>query len=136
MQNLIIIPGLGDDARWTKFLTRKWEKQYDIKPQIITFGWKGERKDFSTRFENMNSKVDDFIQTENNVSILGISAGASAALNIIYPRRDKIKHMVSVCGRLRDSNIGKMWNHRANDLGVFKESIELCEETIKKSRGK
>ena len=78
----------------------------------------------------MEEYVDDFIKENNNVSILGISAGGSAVINLFFKRKDKIKHTVVVCGRLRDSNVRKMWYLRAEDLGVFEESIKLCEKNI------
>lgn len=132
MITLIIIPGLGDDARYTKFLMRSWEIKYGIRPQVITFGWKGSKTDFAAKYKKMNEKVDEIVKKAEDVSILGISAGASAALNIFYQRPDKIRHMISVCGRLRDPNIGKMWNHKESDLGVFEESIKLCEQNLEK----
>lgn len=130
MQNLLIIPGLGDDVRYTKFLTRDWEEKYSIKPHIVAFGWSGESSEFPDRFKKMEKYVDDYIKENNNVSVLGISAGGSAVINLFSRRKDKLKHAVVVCGRLHDSNVRKMWNHRAEDLGVFEESIKLCEKNL------
>ena len=130
MQNLLIIPGLGDDVRYTKFLTGNWEKKYNIKSHVVAFGWWGDSNKFNERFEKMKKYLDDFIEKNENVSILGISAGGSAAINLFSQKKDKLRYAVIVCGRLHDSNLRSMWYLRKKDLGVFEESIKLCEKNI------
>lgn len=132
MQHLIIIPGLGDDVRYTKFLTRNWEKKYNIRPHVVAFGWSGDAQKFQERYEKVEKYMDEFLENNKNVSILGISAGGSAVINLFYPRRDKIKKLVTVCGRVRDPNVRKMWNHKPEVLGVYQESVKLCEKNLDK----
>lgn len=128
MKNLIIIPGLGDDARYTKFLTRNWEKKYGIKITVMTFGWTGEANKFQERFDVIDEKINKFLQENKNVSLLGISAGGSAVINLYTKNKDKIERVICVCGRLKDPDIGKMWNHRKKDLGIFTQSVRFAEE--------
>lgn len=132
MKNLIIIPGLGDDARYTKFLTRGWEKKYGIKITVMTFGWNGESDEFQERLDAIDKKIKEFLQENKNVSLLGISAGGGAVINLYSKNKDKIEKVICVCGRLSDPNIGKMWNHRKKDLGIFIESVRLAEENTGK----
>lgn len=130
MENLLIIPGFADDVKYTKFQTRNWEKKYNIKPHVVAFVWNGDSDKFPGRLKKMEEYVDDFIKENNNVSVLGISAGGSAAINLFSKRKDKIKRAVAVCGRLHDPNLRDMWYLKAKNLGVFEESVKLCEKNI------
>ena len=132
MKNLIIIPGLGDDARYTKFITKNWEKNHGIKVTVMNFGWSGNDDKFQKRFDAIDKKIEKFLQENKNVSLLGISAGGSAVINLYSKRKDQIEKVICVCGRLRDPNIGRMWNHRKKDLGVFTQSVRLAEKNIEK----
>lgn len=132
MQNLFIIPGIGYTVDWIKFLTRNWDKKYGIEPHVVDFVWMGESDKFLGRFERMGKYLDEDIKQGKDVSLLGISAGGSAVVNLFYPRRDKIKKVVTICGRVHDSNVRKMWNHKPEILGVYEESVKLCEANLSK----
>ncbi len=132
MHNLLIIPGLGDDVRWVNFEVRNWEKKYNIKPHVIAFGWKGEAKEFKDKFEKILNHVDELLKEKNDVSVLGISAGGSAAVNIFSARKNKIKHAVSVCGRVNDVNIKPSWRNKENYSLISKSYSSLVQSTRRK----
>jgi hypothetical protein len=132
MTNLLIIPGLGDDVNWTKFLTRNWEKNYGIKIHVIAFGWEGDASKFQSRFNAMEKNLDALLEKEENVSLLGISAGGSAVINLYFKKRTKVKKVVTVCGRLNDVNIKPSWKNNAESYRILKHSIKLCEENTNK----
>lgn len=132
MQNLFIIPGIGYTVDWIKFLTRNWEKKYGIEPHVVDFNWMADSEKFPGRFERMGKYLDEDMKDGRDISLLGISAGGSAVINLFYPRRNKIKKVVTVCGRVRDPNVRKMWNHKPEVLGVYQESVKLCEKNLDK----
>lgn len=132
MKNLFIIPGIGYTVDWIKFLTRNWEKEYGIEPHVVDFVWMAESDKFPLRFERMGKYLDEDIKESKDISLLGISAGGSAVVNLFYPRKDKIKKVITVCGRVHDPNVRKMWNHKPEVLGVYEESVKLCETNLDK----
>lgn len=132
MQHLVIIPGIGATVVWYKFLTRNWEKKYGTKTHLLFFGWNGKASEFPEKFKKIERHLDEYIKENENVSILGISAGGSAAVNLFIPRRDKIKNVVTVCGRVRDPNVRQMWNHRPKALVLYEESVKLSEANLDK----
>lgn len=132
MKDLLIIPGLGDDVSYTKFLVKGWEKKYGIKTHVVAFGWEGSADKFDERFLEMNKKLDELIDKNENVSVLGISAGGSAAINLFSKRKHKIKKVITVCGRLSDINIKPSWKNNNNSYRILKPSIKLCEENTAK----
>lgn len=130
MQHLVIIPGLGDDVRYTKFLVRNWKKKYKITPHVIGFGWSGEASEFGSKYKNISNYLDDLLEKEDDVSLLGISAGGSAVVNLFSERKNKIKKVITVCGRLSDININPSWKNNSDSLRILKESIKICEKNI------
>lgn len=132
MQNLFIIPGIGYTVDWIKFLTRNWERKYGIEPHVVDFNWMADSEKFPGRFERMGKYLDEDMKDGREISLLGISAGGSAVINLFYPRRNKIKKVVTICGRVRDPNVRKMWNHKPEVLGVYEESVKLCEKNLDK----
>jgi hypothetical protein len=130
MIDLIIIPGLADDVKYTKFLVRNWESKYNVRLHVISFGWNGGINEFDNKFKLFLEKVDEIINNGNKISIIGISAGASVAINTFYLRKDRINKAISVCGRLRDQNVKQRFYYPKEKLNIFKESILLCEKTL------
>jgi len=63
-------------------------------------------------------------------AFLGTSAGASAVLNAFFARRDDIRSVVSVCGRLRAGDgVYPSLDQSRNRL-LFKPSVLCCDEGI------
>lgn len=127
MRHLVIIPGLGDNDDYVRFLTRSWERKYDIKTHVIAFGWKGKANEFEDHLNKLRRYIDNLLKQNGDVSILGISAGASAAINLFSARKHKINKVISVCGRLRDQNVKQRFYYPKMQLDIFKKSLNLCE---------
>ncbi|GEM_PF-2809248 len=132
MQHLVIIPGISDSTKKLTLITKNWDKTYNIKPHIVKFGWQGNDKNLNSRLKIIGKYIDNLLEEGKEVSLLGTSAGGSAVINLFYPRTDKIKKVITICGRVRDPNVRKMWNHKPQDLGVYEESVKLSEKNLKK----
>lgn len=130
MNEIILIPGLGDNVKYVKFLTKNWERRYNVKLHIIPFGFNGGFNEFEDRFKVFLNKVDEIIENGNKVSLIGSSAGASVVINAYCLRKDRINKVISVCGRLKDVNVKQRFYYPKNPLTVFKESIALCEKNL------
>src|SRR6185369_8412219 len=127
MKKVIIIPGLGDQVAYTKLATKGWRK-YGIEPVVYSMNWR-DGEDFSLKLNNLIKFVDNLSKDGSKISIIGCSAGASAALNVFLERQDIIDKAVSICGRLRKGNQSgfRSFVNRSKTSPAFAESVKLFE---------
>lgn len=97
---VIIIPGLGRDEGNIERATRHWEK-YGLCPVVHAVGWHDDEKTFQPKLRRLVRLVDSLKKKGNIVSIVGLSAGGSAALNAFVGRKKSVHRVVSICARLR-----------------------------------
>ncbi len=97
--SVIIIPGLGDKTGILKILTNHWKK-HGLHLIFHAVGWQ-DGEDFTPKLNRLLDLVDQLTKNGGRVSIVGTSAGGSAALNAFIKRRSKIHTIINVCGRLR-----------------------------------
>src|SRR5882762_6381133 len=99
---VVIVLGLGELSSSYVFLTQNWKRKYNIIPIIYTFGWNNKQEAFNIKFPRLMNTIETLIKKGDNVSLIGISAGASAALNAYIALKKKgikINKYISVCGR-------------------------------------
>jgi|SaaInlStandDraft_3_1057020.scaffolds.fasta_scaffold16807_2 pimeloyl-ACP methyl ester carboxylesterase len=97
--NIVILSGLGDTIGGIERAT-SWWKFAGLTPHVLPVGWHDGVSDFQPKLDRITSLVDQLSQ-EGAVSIVGVSAGGSAAFNAYLERPDTIRRAVNVCGRLR-----------------------------------
>lgn len=126
--SLIFVPGLGNDVKKIQLITRFWQK-FGFKIIIHPFGWHDDNQDFNLKLKKLIQIIDAEKQNGNSVSLIGMSAGASAVLNAFLERREIIDHVVSVCGRLKTgTQIGfRSFESRTKSSHVFAESVKNIE---------
>lgn len=126
----IIIPGLGDDSassiKRIEMLTSHWIN-HGITPLIHAARWR-DGEPFEPKLLRLLALIDS-LSTENKVSLVGTSAGASMALNAFLERKETVHKVVNVCGRLRagDHKIRSLTNMAKTSI-AFKESVERFEQ--------
>lgn len=128
---VIIIPGLGDNAKEVRWATSHW-RRYGLKPVIHSVGWNDKEADFRPKLERLTGLIDKLSSEGDKVSIVGLSAGGSAAINAYIRRRKKVNKTVSVCGRLiRGNQTGfRSFEKRTASSSAFAQSILLCESGL------
>jgi pimeloyl-ACP methyl ester carboxylesterase len=94
----IIIPGLGEIERFS-LLSSHWRK-YHVEPVLHRVGWHGSEH-FEARLAKIVARIDSFSTTGTKVSLIGCSAGGSAALNAFLERKNTVHKVISLCGWLR-----------------------------------
>lgn len=130
------MPGLGDWGTVMSLVTKFW-MFYGIDPVVHTVGWyRG--KEFKPKLEDLTEHIDLLINQGRTVSLVGCSAGASAAMNAYLQRRNKIAAVVNVCGRLRKgSREGyRSFESRTKSSPPFRQSVlkfEKSEHLLKKA---
>jgi len=93
-KSLVIIPGLGD-RKWLYSLIKPLWHALGFNTYIFKYGWNK-----STTNNNIaHQKIIDFIDAiqDEQVYILGASAGGTAAINILANRGSKVIKVVTVC---------------------------------------
>jgi len=96
-RNLIIIPGLGDRRWYYGAFALIW-RCFGFSTSVYVFGWNDE-------LASLEEKNDPFLKTiasykDEGVSIIGVSAGGSAAINALIAYPDIVRAVITVSSPL------------------------------------
>lgn len=128
---VIMIPGLGNDSVYIYNPMLNWWRKKGIEMLLFKTEWRS-KENYQKKIKRLLDLIDE--KSKNNkVSLIGMSAGGSLAVNAFSERKDKINKVITVCSRLR---IGKMnglsgFKKRVEGYPSFKESIIKTEEKEK-----
>jgi len=113
---VFILAGVGDHTGYIKRKTRDWESKYGLVPIPLKFGWRG---DYASNYK----KLHDFVVQNSDgdeVALVGISAGASAALRLASELKNA-SCVVTICGRTSHGGF-KLW--RFKRYHAYKKSVD------------
>jgi len=122
---VIIIPGLGDEIRALDFLTEHFHT-HNLEVAVHRIGWKDGTIDFRPKFDRLLKRIDLLSKT-SRVSLVGTSAGGSAALNAFAKRKNVVYKAVNLSGMLRPSK-EKGWRSFETRTAMspqFKQSVTM-----------
>ncbi|MDB5161365.1 MAG: hypothetical protein JWO96_745 [Candidatus Saccharibacteria bacterium] len=130
--HIIYLPGLGDhDSRLKngqKALLKKWEKA-GVTTHFQPINW-ADGELFEPKLQRVNTLIDELASKSHRISLVGVSAGASAAVNVYTQRKSEISGIVYICGKLMGSiNIDPKY-YRRNP--AFRGSLSQAQINIKK----
>lgn len=126
---VIIIPGLGDSrTRPLELMTNHWKRQ-GLEPIVHVVGWHDSEDSFELKLHRLVELIDELVGQGDEVSLVGTSAGGSAALNAFIERKNVVHRIINVCGRL---SVGpttgfRSFESKSKSSPAFAESVELCE---------
>lgn len=123
---LIVIPGLGDDVRLMKLGLIGWDRP-SLKTQVQSAKWQDLNDTLDEKLARLTNLIDDYSDKGYQVSLLGISAGGSLALNGYSLRKYKVNSIAIISGRMREGSINPSLNKAAGKYTAFKESVRLAE---------
>lgn len=131
VHRVIIIPGLGDNTRVLAWVVGYW-KRYGLDPIVYSVGWRDGEESFRPKLKKLVALIDKYAKNGNRVSLVGTSAGGSAALNAFIERKSKIHRVINVCGRLRVGPTAgyRSFKAKTKSSPAFVESVRLCERGI------
>ena len=126
--NVIIIPGLGDQKKPFEWATNHW-RTHGLEPLVYSVGWRDGQKSFIPKLHRLLEVIDRFVEKGDMVSLVGASAGGSAALNAFAQRKTAVQRVINICGRLRVGNAMGFRSLRIQSMSspAFAESVTLCE---------
>jgi len=125
---VIFIPGLDDRVKPIARITRSWGDN-GLSAEYIGMDWLNPETKLSEKLLHLSDLIARYSSSGDQVSLIGISAGGSAALNAFVENREKIYRVINVCGRLRT---GPQTGFRALERRSWKsrtffESVKLFE---------
>jgi pimeloyl-ACP methyl ester carboxylesterase len=125
--HVIYITGLGDQKPlYQPQLINKWQK-LGVIPYYSAVGW-ADGQTFAPKLARICKLVDDLYAQNGVVSLVGISAGAGAALNVYMERKNKISGLVFICGKIVGLDNVNPRYFKQNP--AFRESLELTQQNL------
>lgn len=129
--HVIIVYGLGDHKpvqAVLNILIKPWNL-LGIKIHTFTPGW-ADGQPFEPKLQKLAQQINHLVNQKFAVSLVGISAGASAALNAYVKNKDKIHKVVFISGKIRHpENVNPRYFDRNPAL---KQALHLSEANFQK----
>lgn len=128
---VIIIPGLGDRTVFIEKASRHWRKRC-LEPEVIPVGWRDGSSDFN---EKLSFLIDLVRKKARNgpIHIVGTSAGASMAGNLLCELPDEVERVAMICARLKTGFDGRRsLENMSATSPAFRQSVTRFEKRIEK----
>jgi len=100
--HVIYLPGVNDQKNAPIQIKAlgKWRK-FSLEPHFEYLGW-NQSEPYQEKLNKILKMVDSLTATGQAISIIGVSAGASLAVNLFTERKDKITAVVLICGKINN----------------------------------
>ena len=127
--HLIYLPGIGDapptSAQAKALRTWPW---WGVEAEIFELHWADDVV-WRDKFQRLLVRIDELQAAGKTIALVGISAGASAAINAYAARSNAIHGVVCVAGKVnRPQAIGRYY--RQNNPS-FVESVEAAQTSLR-----
>lgn len=122
---LIVIAGLGDENKFLRWEVKGLEGD-GLTTHLYQAPWEN-KEPFEPKLERLLRRIDE-LSDKGNVSLVGISAGGSLALNAFDQRRETIHKLVTVCAPLRQGRGNWFWNEKMKNHSSFRACLVLAEQ--------
>lgn len=119
--HVIYIPGLGDYMNRGEQQLLLVMKLLGVKPHFYRMNWASGK--FDPKLKSLIKEIDAYAADGSAVSLLGFSAGASAALNAYAARKNVVANVVCVSGKIQRAEI--IGAQIAKDNPAFIRSMAL-----------
>ncbi len=125
----IYVPGLGDDkTRGQDSAIEDWNKR-GIDLEYHAIGWADKDTPFSEKLDLLCKRIDELYEESGRIVLVGSSAGASAVLNAYVRKRDKVRAVVTICGKIQQKHPLKP--NDFTDNPPFRESLKILPATLR-----
>lgn len=127
--HILYIPGFGDHNSTTQLkILKKWNK-FGVKTHFITINW-ADNEPFEAKLGRVLEQIDELNKPGNKISLVGVSAGGSMAINAYMTRKDKISGVVFICAKLRNPEGVNASYFRKNP--AFRKSVFMAGANVDK----
>ena len=124
--HVIYVPGLGDSRSYGQDIAINLWRLYGLKPHYFALGW-ADKEPFEPKLVRLLDKAKALRKQGHKVSLVGVSAGASAVLNA-YSKDKEITGAVCICGKINNpQTIGR----RIYELNpAFEQSMAILKASL------
>jgi hypothetical protein len=138
--HIFLIPGLDDRSYFFKLALKRLYNDSDTISHVEPFGFMNRSSTFEKQLSKYMNYIRPLLKNKNaTVSLIGVSAGASASINIWQEfKKEKLYTnggIVNICGRLIDGkahNAIPTLSFSTRRSKIFFESVIRAERYIKK----
>ena len=124
---ILYVPGLGDGLDNARQLALRFWRIYGVEAYVHPMCWAdGER--FAPKLERLLNHIDELHAAGKRVSLVGESAGASAAMNAYAQRPNGIHRVAHICGKLRGAQNVSGYTYGRNP--AFAESMAQLPKSV------
>ena len=124
---ILYIPGLGDRRLRGQGIVLKLWQIYGIETKVCQMFWADDRP-FELKFQKIIDEIDKLSKQGHKVSLVGVSAGASAALTAFTKRKDVVSGVVCICGKIQNSQSVHEVTYKHNP--TFRESMKQLDKNL------
>ncbi len=126
--HILYIPGIGDHKLGNQLKAVSLWNRYGVKAEICQMVW-NDGQSWESKFDRILKRVDQLTAEGKNVGLVGVSAGATAALNTFAARKDSIVGVVCIAGKInRPETVGGAYKAQNP---AFITSAYKCEDALK-----
>ena len=123
----IYVPGLGDHRSFGQDYAIQIWRLYGIIPHYLPLEWR-QVTGIETKLDRLMNEVKKIKSAGHSVSLVGVSAGASAVLNA-YATSDLIDHVVCISGKINNPHTVGERTFKVNP--DFRESLNALTNSLK-----
>ncbi len=99
----IFVPGLGDERTLGQDKAVKAWQFHGVELEYFPVGW-ADGEAFEPKLDRLVRHIDELHETSGKVALIGASAGAGCVLNAAAARPEKVRCVVSICGKILHPN--------------------------------
>ena len=118
--SVVYIPGLGDNRTYGQHIALHIWRLFGLRPAYLALGWEVE-EGLNKKLTRLDSLIEKLQNEGFTISLVGVSAGASAVLNC-YANNPRIHKVVLVCGKVNNPDNVHPRRYKINP--DFKESMQ------------
>lgn len=132
VRHVIYVPGLGDHRAHGQNIAIQLWRIFGLRPHYMPLGWNN-GEGFNAKQKRLLELVDTLCATGDSVSLVGVSAGASAVLNT-YAQSSNVSKVVCICGKINNPETISKQRLAANP--DFGESMGSLAESMRSLKSK
>lgn len=122
---ILYIPGFGDPHF---NVIKKWDK-HGVEMHMEPINWDDDET-FEAKLARVTKKIDELADKNRKISLVGVSAGGSMAINAYIKRKELISGVVFICSKLRNAEgVREFWFQKHP---AFRKSIFLSQANIER----
>lgn len=99
-RTILYVPGLGDHNLTGQRLALLLWRRPGLRVEICQMNW-SDKQPFEPKLQKILDRIDAITAQGRTVSVVGVSAGATAALHAFARRSDKVTKLVVICGAIQ-----------------------------------